>query len=252
MRWLILLMAMAGVLLAGQMRILTEEYPPQNYEYQGALKGTSTAIIRAIQARIGDSSPLTLTSWTRGYKEVLEKNNSAIFSMTRLESRESLFRWVGPISRDHAVLYEHKERPMGIQTLEDAKKVRSISSGSTANADWIHLNALGFTNLVPNDTVQQTRAIMPLLGKRADLAAGNPFITRLHLKQSGIDPGTLVNTGVVIYDKPLYLAFHKETDDSTLKSWQQALDALKASGEFEKISRAALQEAYRDFGIDAE
>lgn len=239
-------------LVSAPLTIMTEEYPPSNYEYQNEVRGICTEIVRAMQKKLKDDNPIQMTSWVRGYKTVQKQADSALFCMIRLEEREKMFHWVGPLAYDRTVLYEHRDAPTGIKTLEDAKKVASISTGSTSNADWIFLNSQGFENLITNDKVTQSDSVMPLVGKRTVLASGKPFTTRSLLQQRGIDPDVLVDTGVVVYEKPLYLAFNKQTDEAVAKKWQAALDELVKSREYDAIQERALQKAYADFGIKSE
>lgn len=252
MRVLLSVLFLSIGLMSATLDIMTEEYPPSNYEYEGKVKGICTEVVREIQKKVKDDSPIQMTSWVRGYKTVQKQPNTAIFCTVRLENREKMFYWVGPLAYDRNVLYEHRDAPTGIKTLDDARGVSSISTGSTSNADWIILNSQGFDNLITTDKVTQSDSIMPLVGKRTILATGKPFTTLVHLKRKGIDPAVLVDTGVLVYEKPLYLAFNKQTDENIVKKWQAALDEMVKSGEYDAIQEKAIREAYEDFGLKLE
>jgi ABC-type amino acid transport substrate-binding protein len=45
-----------------------------------------------------------------------------------------------------------------------------------------------------------------------------------------IDVSKFINTSVLIYEYPLYIAFSKTTDATVVAKWQATLDKLKSSG----------------------
>ncbi len=50
-----------------------------------------------------------------------------------------------------------------------------------------------------------------------------------------LDVSTITNTGVLLYASEGHIIFSKSTPDSVVQKWQNALNALKTSGEYEKI-----------------
>lgn len=244
---MILALLMINGLLAEPFKIMTEDWPPYNYQINDQIKGISVAITRAVQQKINNHDPIVLYSWNRAYYSILHKKHHILFSMVRLKEREKNFKWVGPISRSIGSFFEHKDRPTGIKNLEDAKKVKIIEAGAPSNAVYIYLTSLGFGNLAGS---YDTDNVASLVHQRVSLAALNPFTVAWDLKRNGYPMNTLKDTQIVFYDKPLFLAFSAETDDIIIHQWQQALDELRASGQFKKIEQSARQEAYKDFEID--
>ena len=99
----------------------TEHLPPYNYEENGNVKGLSVDLLEAISLRMGHQIPrenVQIVPWETGYQSALTENNSVIFSTGRIPSRESLFRWAGPISVERDVLFANADAELTITTLE--------------------------------------------------------------------------------------------------------------------------------------
>lgn len=246
--WLVSILTVFS--FAGNITVMTEEWAPYNYEKEGKVKGISTEVVKAIQKRAGNDDPIIIQSWGRSYQVLEQKPNHALFSMSRLPQREALFKWVGPIADNETYFFKKKGSDIDIKNLEDAKKVKLIGAGAETNVDFIELKSKGFTNLSTLDT--QSNPINLVVNNRVDLGGSNPLTALFHLKKNNFPLDSIVNTGVQVFSVPLYIAFSLETSDEVIKKWQDALDSLKASGEFDKIKSGALQEAYKDFGIAVE
>jgi polar amino acid transport system substrate-binding protein len=248
---LLLLLAVGGVLTAtlasaGPLQIMTEDWPPFNYEKNGALKGISVAVVRAIQKDIGDASPIRIMPWNRAYLLTLHTPDTALFSAVRLAEREALFKWVAPIMSSEYYFYENRDAPTGIRSIKDAKKESVIAASISTNSDYIRLTAMGFTNLSNLDTISSPAQL--LLYKRVRLGVMNPLTQPFQEAQAGMT-GQLVSTGVLVYSQPLAIAFNRNTDDVRIRAWQQALDKLRGSGELERLTQQALDEARADYGV---
>ncbi len=247
MKKAILLLLSCIALLAQELTILTEELPPHQYEKNGEAKGMGVATVKAIQKIVGNSDKIVIDSWHRAYNLALSNPNHMIFSTARLKEREHLFKWVGPIIMDESYFYENKDAPTGIKTIEDAKELGLISAGSKVNAGYIKLASLGFRNL--SDIDPNSMPLLPVIHKRADLAVGGDSLVAFMIKKHNMPEGKIVNTGVLVYSRALFIAFSKETPNETVQKWQNAFDSLKNSGELDRIQKSAIKEAYEDFGI---
>lgn len=247
MRILSVMLVFVCTMFAQSLVLMTEEWTPYNYTKDGELKGIAPAVVRAIQKEIQDSTRIEVHPWNRAYNLTLTKSNHALFSMVRNESREKLFKWVGPISDNESYLFKKKGSPLQIKSLEDAKKVGLIGAGSQTNIDYIVLQSKGFTNLSTLDT--QSNPITLIVNERVDLGGSNPITALFHLKKNGLPLDAIENTGVKVFSNPLYIAFNKDTDDSIIQKWQNALDGLKENGTLDTIKQKAFDEAKKDFGI---
>jgi ABC-type amino acid transport substrate-binding protein len=89
------------------LNIMTEEFPPFNYSDNGQPAGQSVDLLLKASAAAG--SPITkdkinMAAWARAYQTALSGPNVMLFSTTRTEQREDLFKWAGPIGQNRTVV----------------------------------------------------------------------------------------------------------------------------------------------------
>ena len=248
MKLIISLCICALTVLSSELNIMTEEWTPYNYSKDGAVTGISTSIVKAIQEKIGNKDSIKVYPWNRAYSKLLNEKNQVLYSIVKNKSREDLFKWVGPINNNTVYFFKKKGSSLKVDNLDDAKRVKLIGAGSQTNIDYLVLKSKGFENLSKLDT--KSNPISLIVNNRVDIGGSNPVTALFHLKKNNLPLDSIVNTGVEIFSNPIYIAFNINTDDVIIKKWQNALDKLKKSGEFEKIKNKAIEEAYKDFGIE--
>ncbi|RED52371.1 substrate-binding periplasmic protein [Aestuariispira insulae] len=110
---------------AAQIRLVTENYPPFNYQDEnGEVTGVSTEIVRELMKRAGIEYSLTVLPWKRAYLQALSELDTCVYSTAETEEREKLFHWVGPIIENDWVLFAKKGRFDKQMTLDQAKAFR--------------------------------------------------------------------------------------------------------------------------------
>lgn len=215
-----------STLSAQNIQLMTEIFPPFQYEKDKKLTGISIEIVDAIQKKIKSNLKVKVFPWTRGVKIVDLKKNTAIFSMLRTKERESKYKWVGPLTSMKLVFFKKKGSNITLNSLEDAKKVGKIGVAKKV-ANYEMLKAKGFKNLVLIQRGQDEQNIKLLAHGRIDLwptlmMAGiyNAKLMRLEDKIEAIE-------NVVAFEGDMYIAFNKQTDNAVIQQWQNALDTLK-------------------------
>lgn len=78
-------------------KLFTEDSPPGNYLRDGRPTGFAVDIVRSILQRLKQPDTITVVPWSRGYTLAQNSANVGLFSTTRLEQREKMFHWVGPL-----------------------------------------------------------------------------------------------------------------------------------------------------------
>ncbi|OEU71116.1 MAG: hypothetical protein BA863_09845 [Desulfovibrio sp. S3730MH75] len=73
----------------------------------------------------GQEFPIKVMPWAQGYTMAQRQPNVALYSTTRTESRENLFKWVGPLATMKWVFFAKAGSGIKISSLDDAKKVGS-------------------------------------------------------------------------------------------------------------------------------
>jgi len=208
----------------GKMRIITEENPPYNFtDERGNISGQSTEIIHLLVSQVGSDASIEMMAWSRGYDIVRNQPNTMIYSTGRIPFREEMFKWVGPIGFADEWFYAKRGSDIRISSLDDAKKVKSIAVYRD-DSNQLFLIEKGFTNLDVSENDLQ--CIRKLMEGKVDLwlgpSQGFPFLAY----QAGINPAEIEPVSYVRRSE-WYIAFNRETPDTTIETWQKALDEMK-------------------------
>jgi len=240
--WLAILLALAMLLLGcnvsgtvppagGELRIITEVYPPYNFvDKNNNVTGQSTEIVQAILEKTGTQANIEVMPLSQGLALAEKGPKVVIYSLNRTPQREDLFKWVGPIGNYEQAFYAKKGSAVAAMVvvfysqLEDAKKVEKIGVYK-GDAGAQFLASQGFTNLDESQT--DAEALQKLMDGEVQLWLGNKDGLAITAAQAGANPADLVMMPTVVIRADLYIAFSKDIPDSTVTAWQSALDALK-------------------------
>ena len=94
-----------GIPGASAVTYLTEENPPFNFTDAKKAAGISTNVVLEIAKRAGDSPNIRFIAWDEAYRMAQVDPNTCLYSTARLENRENLFQWVGPIAVNRWALF---------------------------------------------------------------------------------------------------------------------------------------------------
>ena len=223
----------------GDLRIITEEYPPYNFtDKDGNITGQCTEIVQAILDRTGNQALIEIMPLDEGISLAEEGPGIAIYSLNRTPEREPLFQWVGPISNYEQAFYIKKGSAITVTTLEDAKE-KGVISVYKGDAGAQFLASQGFENL--NESMTDIEALNRLMDGTAQLWLGNTKGLEITCEKAGVNPDDLELLSVVVIQADLFIAFSEDVPESTVNAWQDALNALKTERdidyktEYEKI-----------------
>lgn len=203
----------------------TDQFPPYSYQENGTLKGVAIDLLGEITGKMGirvAPGQVHLVPWTEGYQAALTRNNTVIFSAVRLPDREQSFKWAGPIFTDRYVLFARLDRVVTIKGPGDLKGYRIGVIIDDAGIQQLLDAGVDRSQLVYDANVSV------LIGKltrgEIDLwcypeAVGQYFAEK--------ETGNYFNIVFSMQDIDFNYAFSKDIPDSTVRSFQEALDALK-------------------------
>jgi polar amino acid transport system substrate-binding protein len=206
---------------------VTEDYPPYNYLINGSPEGISVDLLRAMSDKLNVTSVdqrIRVMPWATSYQIALKYNNTVLFSTVRLPERENQFKWVGPIGTSQKVIFAKKDRVINISSPTDLQQYRI--GYVNEDAAQAQLKALGIPdkNIIPFSNLsylingaQEDKIDLWCFG---DLA-GRYFARKVIGDANAFTPVYTLDT----YD--LYYAFNKDTPNSTVKSFQDALDIIR-------------------------
>ncbi|MBU6953843.1 ABC transporter substrate-binding protein [Hahella sp. HN01] len=219
--------------------VYISEYPPFCYTENGVAKGMAVETVEEIMRTVGEAYPIQSTPWKRGLYYLANRPNAALFTVTRTEQRESLYKWVGPVAISNLVFFAAKDSNVQINNMDDARAVSRIGTVQGYSAEKL-LQRQGFANLVSSPGSEQFNPGNLVRGY-LDLWVTVDVVGVFTARLQGIDPG-LMKIVYVIQEQPKYIAFSKEVPDSVIQTWQDALDEMKRDGRMQRITRKWLGE----------
>ena len=234
---LVMVLLIPGVLHGAAdppLTIYAEILPPEQYEDEkGVPSGFSVEVVREIQRRTGDASPIRMAHWANAYADTLSKPNTVLFTIVRTPERERLFKWVGPLMEQRFMLAVRADSQLVLHSLQDARRLKRIG---TVKSDYrhIYLAEQGFTNLDPVDYSDQN--IRRLMAGRIDALAISDLTLPAMLANAGV-PRSAVRTALVVSVGQNYIAFSNRTGEETVRKWRAALESMKADGTLERYRK---------------
>ncbi|MDH0097066.1 transporter substrate-binding domain-containing protein [Ectopseudomonas hydrolytica] len=232
---------MAGVLVllcclsaaAAELRLYTEDYRPFSYLEEGRPSGMAVAVVEELIRRTGEVARIELVPWTRGYHQVRQQADTALFSTVRTPAREPLFHWVGPIARGHTRFYSLKESGVRVANLDDVRQLGTLA----VPKQWYSYELLReqqMENLygvpTPQDMLRMFRH-----GRVKLLLANNLTLDGM-LAEQGMHASQLQEQ-FDLMPNDSYIAFSRQTDLERVARWQRALDEMRRDGSLERIYR---------------
>ncbi|MDT0602180.1 MULTISPECIES: transporter substrate-binding domain-containing protein [Thalassotalea] len=202
----------------------TEVYPPANYFENGELKGITVDTLKAIWQELKQPEQfINIVPWARGYRNTLDKPNSALFTMSRTPPREKLFKWVGPIFNSTHVIMTKKSNQFNFTELTQLfeYKVAAVRG----DISEISLIKLGF----PNQNIAKVTELK-LAYKMMETGRVDMLVATIHgfqhlAQQLNFDHTKYENVWQV-NKFANYIAFNIETPDSIIKQYQTALNNI--------------------------
>ncbi|HEY6240467.1 MAG TPA: transporter substrate-binding domain-containing protein, partial [Burkholderiales bacterium] len=145
---------------AHALKLLTEENPPFNYTEQGKVVGLSTEIVSELGKRSGIALEIQSMPWEKAYIAVQADKETCLYSTVRLDNRERLFFWIGPIATNKWVLIGKGDFAGNVKTVEDARRYRVGVVAKDAKIEY--LMGKGVTDLreVSVDSLNPPRLVL--------------------------------------------------------------------------------------------
>lgn len=215
--------------------IITEEWPPFNYTENHRLTGFSTELIQMILKDLKRKDKIIVLPGPRGMKVFNSTSRSLFYSFIQTHERKPLYKWIGPFAEQSIYFYKKKGSSLKLETLEDAKKVKSICSRGSGLV-YSMLKEAGFNNL---DTGVSGEGIyLRMINDRCVLAIGESHLgVQYWLKKTKQKSDAVIQTKVKLISSPLYIAASKDIPDQEINEWQKSLDKIMKSKAYQVLVR---------------
>lgn len=221
---------------AKDLTYITHQFPPFNFQNDGRLQGTSIDLLEMVWDRMGENlnrGVIEFLPWTEGYQRTLNGKNTVLFATARLPEREQRFKWAGPIGSDTKVLLTKKDKNITIADSGDLKNYRIgvikddsaiqllLNNGARTEDLVVGISAKAIIEMLQNDSI--------------DAWAYSETAGRWLIQDSGANASDY-RAAYVLGKIEAYYAFNKETPDSLVQSFQQALDYMKGTMDQDGVS----------------
>jgi polar amino acid transport system substrate-binding protein len=233
---LALAVMIAGVDAASAVTLtfLTEENPPFNYTENGRILGSATEIVLQISTRSGHPATIEMLPWDAGYLRAQAEKNTCIFATARLENRERIFLWVGPLATNLWALYGKGDFAVPIRALKDLAPYRIGAVTRDAMGDFLRENSITNLKFVRQDRDNPARLLLPAdHPDHIDLWITTLYSARDVAKSVNVTDVKLV---FIAKEEPLYLACNPQTDRAVVRALGDALETLRADGSLARIN----------------
>lgn len=224
----------AGAASAVTLSFLTEENPPFNYSENGKVVGSVTEIVRQISTRAGHPAVIEIMPWDDAFVRAQAERNTCVFATARLEHRERLFLWVGPLATNYWALFGKGDFAVPIRAIKDLAPYRIGAVNRDAKGEFLRENAITNLRLVRDDRENPPRLLLP---------SDNPdhidlWISSLYAGRSVAKAAKVADVKLVFLarEEPLYLACNPQTDRAVVKALTDALEKLRADGSLARIN----------------
>jgi len=218
--------------------IMTEESPPYNFEKDDQVMGIAVDMMVLMLERIGSKQRrenIVYWPWARGYKKIQNTPNTILFSTTRTEERENMFKWVCSIVEIKQLLFAAKNRNIKINSKEDLKKYR-IGTYLGDVTEQLLVSKVGLNLKDFDRSSKAINSVKKLARNRNDMVAANEESFFARVEQAGLNKDDYEPVYTLSNNRICY-AFHKDIPDSIIQKFQNALDELKKEGKYDEIMK---------------
>jgi polar amino acid transport system substrate-binding protein len=237
-RALVLLPAIGAAAIAAvpaaALMLLTEENPPFNFTDKGKLQGSAAEIVRDMAARAGVSATFEVLPWDKAYVRAQGQKDACLFATARLENRERLFMWVGPIATSPWAVYGKSDFGLPIRSVKDLAPYKIGTVLRDAKNEFLRENAVNDLRAVRADVQNPPRLLLP----REHPDHIDLWITDLHAGREAARAANVTGIKVVFIanEQPLYLACNPQTDRKIVKALADALEGMRGDGALTRIN----------------
>lgn len=240
----LLLTLLAGlsvqVVVADEIRVVTEELPPYNMTRDGRITGMSTEVVEAVLKEVGMEASIQSLPWARAYDIALNSENVLIYSITRTAQREKLFKWVGEIAPVHWYLFSPPGANIHLEKLDDARKYQIATVKEDAGEQYLLSKGFELGRNVQSSNKYEYNYEKFKLG-RVDLWISIELNALYLMRQAGDDPAEIVTRALSLPELDgeygLHMAFSLNTSDAIVERFRQGLNAIRSNGTYDAIAR---------------
>ena len=210
----LLLLATATGAIGAPLQVVTENNPPFNFQEGKEVMGTSTAAVKEMLAKAGVEAKFSVLKWDDAYARAQKNANTCIYSTVRVENREKLFKWYGPIGTNAWALYGLPSFDKTLSGVGDARFYKIGGVKNDAKVDFLRSQGASSIKEAEHDADNPGR----LAKARNDPNAIDLWITtQATAKETAAKAGVKdLKEVLVVKKQDLFLACNPRTDKGIL------------------------------------
>lgn len=222
------------------LRIVTEELPPYNMTQNGRVTGMSTEVVEAVLKEIGVQASIQPMPWARAYELALNESNVLIYSIARTPAREPLFHWVGPIAPTQWYIYSLADRPVKLDSLDDAHGHQIATVNQDVGEQYLVSKGFRIGEELQSSTKYEHN-YRKLKVDHVELWISNELNALYLTRQNGEDPEKVLIRSLPLPELSsadgLNMAFSRNTPVQTVEKFRAGLEAIRRNGVYDAIAR---------------
>ena len=219
---------------AAALALLTDENPPFSYTENGKLAGSAADVVREMATRAGVPVKLEVLAVNQAFVRAQADRDTCFFATPRLENRQRLFAWVGPVATNLWAVFGRSDFAPSIRTLKDLAPYRIGTVSRDPKGDFLRENGVPDVRAFSDNTQNPQRLFLARDNPdRIDLWIADLYSGRAIAKAAKVTDIKLV---FIAAEEPLFLACSPRTDTKAVKALATALAAMRADGSFKRIA----------------
>jgi polar amino acid transport system substrate-binding protein len=221
---------------AKELRLLAAELPPYSFqippasvaETPGVDQGLVYEVVSEMAKRIGHTGLIEFLPWGEAQRIARTQPNIGILALTRTPERENQYRWLARIVTDDLILVGGQG--IDVSSLDKVKD-RPVGVLGRSGAEAL-LRERGFTRIKPQPEEWMNARLMRQ--RRIDAWLAPRLMVIYAMREVGGNLAAL-NFGEIVRSSEIYLAASKDLPDAEVRKWEEAFEAVKADGSYQRI-----------------
>lgn len=211
----------ATVAHAGEIRLVTEEYPPFSFREGGKYKGSSIDQVDILMKTAGLDYSVDMMPWARALALAENEPMHCVFTATHNEERDPHFKWVEPLLTGKTLLIRKAGSKANPTTLDEAKAYLIGTQRGDFTADILKKNGFDKVDLATDFNLTLEKL---MLGRIDLMPISEDYYRKLRKE------GTQIEQTMIFSEQIYSIACHKSVPDEDIARMQAGLDKLISDG----------------------
>lgn len=205
-------------------QLVTEHYPPFNYEEKGEIIGDSTLQVKAMMKLAELDFSLKIYPWKRAYQEALIRPSTCVFTTAKTPERTPLFHWVLPLAINRSLFVSTAGNPTKLSSVKDAETFKVGVQSGFAEISILAEKGFDTQSLITFIRFEKLLTLLKL-GRLDFIAMAESRFNELKATEPNL------RRALIISEMKMGLACNKETPKPLIDKMQQALKTVRKNAQ---------------------